>query len=180
MTIIGIGFLGALLTSLISSAGAEVFAISRRSFARDIAMECGAVDAASLEEPCSVVEKVQRWTGRAGSARVIEAVGNQAALDLGSELVSFGGRLIIAGYHQDGPRSVNMQSWNWKGIDVINAHERDQRVIVQGIQLAANLVAQGKLKPIYTHLFALEDLPLAFEMMQHRPPGFLKALVTFE
>jgi hypothetical protein len=25
------------------------------------------------------------------------------------------GKLIVAGYHQDGPRQVNMWLWNWRG-----------------------------------------------------------------
>jgi hypothetical protein len=36
----------------------------------------------------------------------------------------------------DGPRTVNMQSWNWKGIDVINAHERRPEVIGAALRMA--------------------------------------------
>jgi len=54
---------------------------------------------------------------------VIEAAGQQWPLDLATELTRERGRLIIAGYHQDGPRQINMQLWNWRGLDVINAHE---------------------------------------------------------
>src|SRR4051794_35906007 len=56
---------------------------------------------------------------------VIECAGTQSALDTASRLVATRGRLVIAGFHQDGPRTVDMQSWNWRGIDVVNAHERD-------------------------------------------------------
>ena len=48
---------------------------------------------------------------------------------------------MIAGYHQDGLRQVNMQLWNWRGIDVINAHERDPRVYISGMHAAANAIA---------------------------------------
>jgi hypothetical protein len=44
-----------------------------------------------------------------------------------AELTARGAGSIVAGYHQDGPRQVNMQLWNWRGLDVINAHERDPR-----------------------------------------------------
>ena len=68
------------------------------------------------------------------------------------------GRLVIAGFHQDGPRSVDMQTWNWRGLDVINAHERDPDVYVEGMLLAAQAVATGRLdpRPLYTHVFPLE------------------------
>ena len=62
---------------------------------------------------------------------VIEAVGKQWPLDLAAELAGERGRLIIAGYHQDGLRQVNMQLWNWRGLDVINAHQRDLHRNVQ-------------------------------------------------
>jgi len=111
--------------------------------------------------------------------RVIEAVGKQWPLDLGGELVGFGGKLIIAGYHQDGPRQVNMQNWNWKGIDVINAHERDPGMQMQGLREAIEAVASGRLDPtpLYTHRFSLDQLGPALDATRDKPPGFVKALV---
>ena len=90
------------------------------------------------------------------------------------------GRLVIAGYHQDGMRQVNVQLWNWRGLDVVNAHERDPEVYLEGIRLAVDAVARGALdpRPLYTHTFGLEQLNEAFEAMRSRPDGFLKALVT--
>jgi threonine dehydrogenase-like Zn-dependent dehydrogenase len=75
--------------------------------------------------------RCKRLTGGAMCERVIEAVGLQWPLDLAGEITGERGRLVIAGYHQDGKREVNMQMWNWRGIDVINAHERDPRAYVQ-------------------------------------------------
>jgi threonine dehydrogenase-like Zn-dependent dehydrogenase len=72
--------------------------------------------------------EVRRETGVVGEFDVVvEAAGTQSALDTASRLVATGGRLVLAGFHQDGPRTVDMQSWNWRGIDVVNAHERDPR-----------------------------------------------------
>jgi threonine dehydrogenase-like Zn-dependent dehydrogenase len=112
--------------------------------------------------------------------RVIEAVGKQWPLDLAGELVAEGGRLVVAGYHQDGPRQVNMQMWNWKGIDVVNAHERDPAVQMQGLREAVEAVASGRLDPapLYTHAYPLERLGEALDATRDRPDGFLKALVT--
>ena len=82
-------------------------------------------------------------------------------------------------HHQDGPRQVNMQLWNWRGIDVINAHERDPAVYIQGIREAVQAVSSGVLNPsrLYTHTFPLDQLDQAFRIMEERPDGFLKALV---
>jgi threonine dehydrogenase-like Zn-dependent dehydrogenase len=179
VAIIGIGFLGALLTRLASQAGARVIAISRRPFALDLAREMGADVTIPMEDHGSIIRQVQDLTGGIGADRVLEVVGTQWPLDLAGELTRVRGRLVIAGYHQDGARQVNMQLWNWRGLDVINAHERDPAIYVEGIRGAVDAVANGILDPsrLYTHSFDLDQLDEAFEMMRQRPDGFLKALV---
>jgi 2-desacetyl-2-hydroxyethyl bacteriochlorophyllide A dehydrogenase len=179
VAIIGIGFLGALLTRLACRAGARVIAISRRPFALALARELGAEVVMPLEDYAGAVEHVKRITAGEGADRVIEVTGLQEPLDLAGELARVRGRLIIAGYHQDGLRRVNMQLWNWRGLDVINAHERDPAVYVEGIRAAVNAVATGVLDPapLYTHTFPLDELQRAFDAMRTRPDGFLKALV---
>jgi threonine dehydrogenase-like Zn-dependent dehydrogenase len=180
VVVIGIGFLGALLTRLASYAGARVIAISRRAFALDLAREMGADVTIPMENHDEVVQQVRQLTGGEGADRVIEVIGMQWPLDLAGELTRVRGRLMIAGYHQDAPRQVNMQLWNWRGLDVINAHEREPAVYVEGIQLAVDAVANGVLDPtpLYTHSYDLDQLDQAFDMMKNRPDGFLKALVV--
>jgi threonine dehydrogenase-like Zn-dependent dehydrogenase len=181
VAIIGLGFLGALLTQLTARSGARTYAISRRPFALEIARQMGATATIALNDHWQVIEEVKRLTERDGCDRVIEATGLQGPLDLAGELTAERGRLIIAGYHQDGLRQVNMQLWNWKGIDVINAHERDPRIYVRGMTDAAEAVARGELDPtpLYTHRYGLDELPNALNEMRDRSDGFLKALVTY-
>ena len=179
VAIAGIGCLGALLTQLASKAGARVIAISRRPFALEVARNCGAREAIAMDDHARIVERVMALTGGDGCERVIEAVGMQWPLDLAGELTRIRGKLIVAGYHQDGPRQVNMQLWNWRGLDVINAHERDPRAYLEGMRAAVSAVASGQLdpSPLYTHRFALDRLGSALEATRTRPDGFLKALV---
>jgi threonine dehydrogenase-like Zn-dependent dehydrogenase len=75
---------------------------------------------------------------------------------------------------------VNLQLWNWRGIDVINAHERDPRTYIEGMRTAVELMVAGVLDPapLYTHQLPLEQLGEALELTRTRPDGFLKALVT--
>jgi threonine dehydrogenase-like Zn-dependent dehydrogenase len=72
-----------------------------------------------------------------------------------------------------------MQQWNWKGIDVINAHERDRSVYVSGMAAAVRAVVDGRLdlSPLLTHSFPLERIDQAFQAAEERPDGFLKAVV---
>ena len=179
VAILGIGFLGTLLTQLAVDAGAKVLALSRRRSSLKLAEESGAAETIELADKQRAVERVMQITDGRGCECVIEAVGTQESLDLASELTSERGRLVIAGYHQDGPRQVNMQLWNWRGLDVINAHERDPLVYVAGMRDAIAAVQDRVIdpRPLYTHTFKLEELPRAFEMLDSSPEGFVKALV---
>jgi threonine dehydrogenase-like Zn-dependent dehydrogenase len=150
VAIVGMGFLGRALAQLVRRAGAAVTEVRRH---------------APLE----------------GSfARVIETGGTQGSLSVASGLVGERGRLVIAGFHQDGPRVVDLQSWNWRGIDVVNAHERDPKVVLDGMREAARLAAAGTLdvEALVTHRFPLARLGEAFETARTRPEGFVKAWVA--
>jgi threonine dehydrogenase-like Zn-dependent dehydrogenase len=110
---------------------------------------------------------------------VIEAAGTQGALDTAAALVADRGVLVIAGFHQDGRRTIDLQSWNWRGIDVVNAHERDPRTYVRGLREAVALAAGGELDvgSLVTHRLGLDELDDAFGLAAERPDGFLKAVV---
>jgi threonine dehydrogenase-like Zn-dependent dehydrogenase len=180
VAIVGVGFLGALVTRLAAAAGARVIAISRRPFALEVAREQGAAETIAMDDHWRILDEVKRLTDGRWCDRVIEAVGLQWPLDLAGELTAERGRLVIAGFHQDGPRQVNMQLWNWRGLDVVNAHERDPRQYVQGMREAIALVRDGTLdpRPLLTHRFPLDRLGDALDTAARRPDGFLKALVT--
>jgi threonine dehydrogenase-like Zn-dependent dehydrogenase len=179
VAIVGIGFLGAILTRLASDAGARVIAISRRPFSLEVARNMGAAETIVMEDHNAIIGQVKELTGGTFCDRVIEAVGKQWPLDLAVEITRERGRLIIAGYHQDGPRQVNMWLWNWRGLDVINAHERDPKIYIRGIREAVDAVASGQLdpRPLYTHRFPLDQLDNALDATRDRPGEFLKALV---
>src|SRR5207249_5364972 len=128
--------------------------------ALEIARKMGADITLGLEDARNLVGEVKTLTRGEGCDRVIEATGQQEPLNLAAELTRERGRLIIAGYHQEGPRQVNMQLWNWRGIDVINAHERSPQVYVRGIQDAVDAIVARQLDPssLYTHRFPLDRL----------------------
>ena len=179
VAIVGVGFLGALLTRLASHAGARVIAITRRPYALEVARRMGAAEIVPMDDHQGIIRRVGELTDGALCDVVIEATGKQWPLDLAAELTRERGRLIIAGYHQDGPRQVNMQLWNWRGLDVINAHERDPRVYMAGIRSSIDAVCAGTLDPtpLYTHTLPLARLGEGLTLTEERPEGFCKALV---
>jgi threonine dehydrogenase-like Zn-dependent dehydrogenase len=179
VAVVGVGFLGALLVQMAVRQGARVIAISRRPFALTIARQYGAHATIPFGETDAALAQVRELTGNGVCERVIEAAGEQLSLDLASALTGEQGRLIIAGYHQDAERRVNMQLWNWRGIDVVNAHERDPRKYVDAMREAARMIENGALHPsaLYTHSFPLERLGDGFNLMEERPAGFLKGWI---
>ncbi len=180
VAVIGVGFLGAILVRLASSAGARVIAISRRAESLGLARTMGAAQTIPMDDHWRIIERVKQLTGGRMCERVIEAVGKQWPLDLAAELTAEGGRLVIAGYHQDGPRQVNMQLWNWRGFDVANAHERDPAVALQGMREAVEAVRSGLVDPslLVTHRFRLDQLGAALDATRDRPGNFVKAVVV--
>jgi threonine dehydrogenase-like Zn-dependent dehydrogenase len=179
VAVVGVGFLGAMLVRLASHAGAQVIAISRRQESLDLASRMGAAETVPMHDHWAIIERVKELTEGAFCDRVIEAVGKQWPLDLAAELTREGGRLIIAGYHQDGPRQVNMQLWNWRGFDVVNAHERDPRVSLRGMRQAVEAIESGLIDPtqLITHRYPLAKLDEALNATRDRPGNFVKAVV---
>jgi threonine dehydrogenase-like Zn-dependent dehydrogenase len=171
VAIVGGGFLGRLVAQLADQDAAEIFVISRR--------EPSARTDAQFLFPESAEAEILRRTGGRLCDVVIEATGCQAPLDLAGRLTRERGRLVIAGYHQDGPRQVDMQLWNWRGLDVINAHERKPAAYVEGMRRAYAAVLEGLLDPapLLTHHLPLRELGHAFDLAASRPEGFLKAVV---
>lgn len=180
VAIIGIGFIGAVVTRLAANVGAEVIAISRRDSSLTLARRMGAARTVRMDDHHRIIAEVADLTAHRFCDVVVEAVGQQWPLDLAGEIVAEGGRLVIAGYHQDGPRQVNMQNWNWRGIDVINAHERNPQTCLRGIAEAIRAIEAGRLDPapLLTHRFSLDALDRALDATRDKPDGLVKAWVA--
>jgi 2-desacetyl-2-hydroxyethyl bacteriochlorophyllide A dehydrogenase len=181
VAVIGLGFLGALITRLAVNAGARVIAISQREHSLGLALAMGAEAAIPLgDDDAQVVAQIVQRTGGAGCDRVIELVGLQRPLDLAGKLCKIRGRLVIGGFHQDGPRQIDMFLWNWRGLDVVNAHEREPAAYLAGIAAAIDAIASAAIDPaaLFTHRVPLERAEDAFELVRTRPAGFIKALVV--
>jgi threonine dehydrogenase-like Zn-dependent dehydrogenase len=178
VAVVGVGFIGAVALRMAVAAGGRVFAFARRPWALDLARRLGATAALPLDgDPLA---RLRAANGGQLADVAIEAVGLQAPLDLAADALREQGRLVIAGFHQDGRRTIDLCAWNWKGLDVVNAHFRDPAVNVDGIRAALDAVQTGTLRieDFVTHAFPLARIGEAFEAMRSRPDGFLKGVVT--
>jgi threonine dehydrogenase-like Zn-dependent dehydrogenase len=179
VAIVGAGFIGLMLTQLAADAGARVVVLTRREYALQIAATMGADETIATQGDGRDVERALQVVDGVGFDRVIEAVGTQSTLDLASAITAEYARLIIAGYHQDGLRQVNMQQWNWRGLDVVNAHERVMDRYAVGMQKAVQAALEGRLDPfpLLTHSVTLDSLDRGFTLTRDRPEGFIKAIL---
>ena len=171
VALVGFGYLAALVVQLLPAHTGGWIALARREASRALALRLGAEAAYDFAAvPSGLWDSVPL---------VIEAAGVQSTLDYATWLVAYGGRLVIAGYHADGPRTVNLQSWNWKGIDVINAHERQPQVSLDALRAALGLVEERglALDGLLSHHFGLADAAAAFEATATHTNGFIKAVV---
>ena len=172
VAVVGFGYLAALVALLLfPERRGNWVAISRRAESRALALRLGAEAAYGFE---AVPDEL--WDS---FPVVIEAAGVQQALDYATWLTAYGGRLVVVGYHADGPRMVNMQSWNWKGIDVINAHERRSDVYLRGLREGLAVAERHRLDlpGLISHRWPLERLGQALETAARRPADFVKGVV---
>ena len=179
VAIVGAGFIGLMLTQLAADVGARVVVLTRREYALQIAATMGADETIATQGDGRDAERALQLVDGVGFDRVIEAVGTQSTLDLASAITAEYARLIIAGYHQDGLRQVNMQQWNWRGLDVVNAHERVMDRYAVGMQKAVQAALEGRLDPfpLLTHSVTLDSLDRGFALTRDRPEGFIKAIL---
>jgi 2-desacetyl-2-hydroxyethyl bacteriochlorophyllide A dehydrogenase len=180
VVVIGAGFIGCLLIQLLKHAGSKVIAVSRRESSLKFAEMSGADHLVRFSEVWRAKDEISKLAPH-GVQRVVEATGVQSGLDLATEIISEYGLLIIAGYHQDGLRNINMQQWNWKAIDVINAHERDSQKYISGLKDAIQLAEKGILRAdeLITHQFDFQEISKAFDFLVQKPEGFLKGIIVY-
>jgi threonine dehydrogenase-like Zn-dependent dehydrogenase len=168
--VVGLGFMGLVMTRLLAlSPTSCVLAVDPRDDAREVAAALGAT---RVGEPGAAAGDFDL---------VVEASGTQPGLDLASALAAEHGTLSILGYHQT-RRTVDLEAWNWKALDVVNAHVRDRHRLADSTGAAMRLLDSGRLPvgDLLTHHFRLEQADQAFEALQDKPTGFVKAVITLD
>jgi threonine dehydrogenase-like Zn-dependent dehydrogenase len=183
VAVVGLGFMGLGVLQLLKLRGpAEIVAIDPREEARARAMALGASVAYHPDDiPAALLlTDWSQWQGPRGVDVVIEASGVEAGLTLAGRMVRAHGMLSIVGFHQGGHRHVDVEMWNWKAIDVVNAHVRRQADLMRSMRIGLDLIAtrQFSFAPLVSHRFGLDELDQAFLQLLQKPVGFCKAVVV--
>lgn len=182
IALIGLGYMGLGMLQLLKLRGpSRIIAIDIREEARDKARELGADE---VYHPSDVPDayfltQFQDWNSDRGLDVVVEASGTQPGLTLAGKLVRAHGVLSILGYHQGGDRQVDVQMWNWKAIDVVNAHVRRREDLLESMRIGLALEEKGLIDigGLVTHRFGLDEIDQAYSALRDKPPGFIKAVV---
>ena len=114
---------------------------------------------------------------------VIEAAGVQGVIDMATKMVREHGRLVLVGYHQSGGgvRDIDMKTWNYKALDVVNGHVRLASEKHESMRRGLSLIAAGKLDlKSQTAVYGFKDIAKAFEDLTGRKKGLFKAALKFE
>jgi threonine dehydrogenase-like Zn-dependent dehydrogenase len=159
----------------------RIVAIDVREDARTAALALGADEA---YDPSQLPDEYKitnfgDWQSDRGFDVVVEGSGTQLGLTLAGEMVRAHGVLSILGYHQGGPRQVDVGMWNWKAIDVVNAHVRRRADLMESMRIGLELTAKGliDLGALVTHRYPLDQVDRAYADLRQKPPGFIKAVV---
>jgi threonine dehydrogenase-like Zn-dependent dehydrogenase len=176
IALVGAGYMGLLMLQVLGVTGmGDALVIDPREEARTAGLTFGATEALTPSDASSS-DLQERFDV------VFETTGTQAGLDLATRLVREHGVLSILGYHQGPPRSVDLQMWNWKAIDVINAHVRRRDYLNEAIRRGLELTRLGRIQPgkLVTHRFGLDAVGEAFGALEMKPHGYIKGIVVTE
>jgi threonine dehydrogenase-like Zn-dependent dehydrogenase len=178
VAVVGVGFMGQVCMQLARLQGAaHVCALDLIPWRLPVAEQLGADATFNPEgmEPAAVLAELGEFDV------VIEAAGTQSSVDLATALVRQHGRMVLVGYHVTGggTRAVNMQQWNFKAIDVVHGHVRDNREKRDAMEAGVRLMAAGRLRvePLITY-YPLAEVGRAFEDLVARKEGLFKAVLV--
>ena len=179
VVLIGSGFMNLLMLQLVRLRRPRlVVVIDVRQDALTAARQLGA-DVAIDGTTGDVHARLSEALGPQGANVVIEGTGRSEGLALAGQAAAIRGRIVIVSFHRARSQPVDLELWAIKGLDIVNAHERDPRAYMRGMRIGVRLMDEGALRvaPLITHRYPLPAIAEAFDTAMHKPSGFLKATI---
>jgi L-iditol 2-dehydrogenase len=174
VAILGAGPIGLLCSAVARAAGAaEIYMTEPLAYRREFASRYGASAVFNPDEQ-DVVAEIKNATHGRGVDVAIEAAGASETPQQGAQICRPGGKLILAGIPADDRLNLNASTIRHRGL-TIKVVRRMKHTYPRAIRLVST--GQVDLKPIVTHLFSLESLAEAFEMVAAYQDGVVKAVV---
>ena len=184
VAVVGLGFMGLGLVQLArESAPGLLIGVDPVSAARQRALDLGAdIVFAPDDLPAEYTSEASaEGTSRAKDRRpdiVLEATGVTAGLATAGTLVRPFGTLCVVGYHHTGDAKIDMRLW-YKAVTVVNGFCPDRTRLMRAMSDALDLIARHRFSyaPLITHKIGLGEVDHAYELMDARADGFVKAVL---
>jgi L-iditol 2-dehydrogenase len=188
VAVVGLGFMGLGLVQLaLDRAPRLLIGVDPVPAARKRALELGAdLVFAPDELPAEFGGPAGDGADGAGPSRcwdqradiVLEATGVTPGLATAGALVRPFGTLCVVGYHHTGDAPMDMSLW-YKAATIVNGFCPDKTRLMRAMRDALDLIAAHRFSyaPLITHRFGLEEVDQAYELMDSRAEGFVKAVL---
>lgn len=173
VAVIGCGPVGLLILQLAKTAGAaHIYAFDKLDWRVEKAKELGA-EAWNVDK-VDPVEVMKKATSGRGVDVVFEAAWSDSSVQLATDIVRIGGRVLIVGIAADDTLSMQHSNARKKGLSIIMVH-RMKHTYPRAIDLAmAGLV---ELDGLISHHFSLDEAPIAFAKNVAYEAGIHKIII---
>ena len=173
--IVGAGPIGLLLMQLVRNCGASmIIQTDLEDYRLEKALELGADHVINVrkEDPIKVIKEL---TGGYGVDVAIEAVGSPKAITQAVEAVRKGGRVNIFGVSpQDAVWQVKPFDLYSKELTITTSY-RSPYTFQRAVKMASS--GRLKLKPLISHIFPLEKIAEAFEILDKKLDNVMKVIL---
>jgi len=175
--VVGAGYMGCGLISLLKLRGAHVTAVDIRPESLINAKKYGA------DEVYTVDEAKDKWlrnpTAYSGFDYVMEWGETNESLDLAVNLTNECGQLCVGAYHTGEKRMVDMQQLGVKAIDLLNTHPREWNLSAIGARNAVRLLSSGEWKYVNlpVKIYPMGRFDQAHAEIETKYGKYMKALI---
>ncbi|MBV4438315.1 zinc-binding alcohol dehydrogenase family protein [Clostridium tyrobutyricum] len=171
----GAGPIGICILKLAKIKGAEVMISDVVSEKLEFAKQNGADRVVDVSKE-DIKEAVKDWTGGEGVNKVIDAVCTTKTFELGFDVTSPAGTIVVLGFSEDDAQ-IKQLPITKKQLTVVGSR-------LQAYQFAnvIRLMESGNLKSdgLITHKFKFEEVQKAFDFIDQYPEKVKKMILTFD
>lgn len=175
VAVVGSGYMGCGVISLLKLRGAYVVAIDIRKECLENARRFGADEVYLADEAKG---KYLRG-GFRGFEVVMEWGETNASLELAVNLTAECGQLCVGAYHTGEKRLIDLQQLGVKAVDIRNTHPREWNLSLDGARNAAAMLASGIWS--FTHIpvkvYPMSQFDLAQQELETKYGAYMKAVI---
>lgn len=170
--IFGCGGVGLSAVQVAKAVGARVVAVDIAPWKLETASALGADAVVDSRDAKAAAKEIRKITG-GGADAAFEVIGNPEVLDLATQVVKWGGRVIVVGYSEK-PALLQSGRIMFRELEV----KGSLGCGLQDFPHVIDLVARGKVRldKMVTHRFALADINEGFRMLDKGAEGLVRAI----